>query len=247
MDRAEHEKYLSMDFPLRVRAESAACEVQFGKVDRPTHANTSWDAAKFEVCAHRWVDLSEPGFGVAVLNDGRYGHSLQGGGIRVSLLRAPSYPDPSADRGHHSVTLALLPHGPDRCDVLREAEALNQPLRFRPRAAAADGAAQGPTEGPVVGVGDERVGVSAVKLADDGSGDLIVRVWESVGDHVTTELTSSTPIGSVRRCNLLEESEADGHPLVSDGTARLELEPFQLLTIRLRRASSAPARSPATS
>ena len=107
-----------------------ACDIQFGHVMRPTHASTSWDAAKFEVCAHRYVDLSEPGFGVAVLNDGRYGHGVQDGGVRVSLLRAAKYPDPVQDHGRHRVTVGVLAHGAGLHDVLREAEALNTPLRM---------------------------------------------------------------------------------------------------------------------
>ena len=111
--------------PLDVHAREAACDIQFGHVMRPTHASNSWDAAKFEVCAHRYVDLSEPTFGVAVLNDGRYGHGVQDGGIRVSLLRAAKYPDPVQDHGQHRVTISVLPHGAGLHDVLREAEALN--------------------------------------------------------------------------------------------------------------------------
>ena len=115
--------------PIDVHAREAACDIQFGHVMRPTHASTSWDAAKFEVCAHRYVDLSEPSFGVAVLNDGRYGHGVQDGGIRVSLLRAAKYPDPVQDHGRHRVTVSVMPHGPGLHEVLRQAEALNLPLR----------------------------------------------------------------------------------------------------------------------
>ena len=102
-----------------MHAREAACDIQFGHVRRPTHASSPWDAAKFEVCAHRWVDVAEPGFGVAVLNDGRYGHCLYDGGVRVSLLRAAKYPDPDADHGRHRVTIAVLPHGAGLHDVLR--------------------------------------------------------------------------------------------------------------------------------
>ena len=129
VDWQEDEQLLSLMVPLDVHAREAACDIQFGHVMRPTHASSSWDAAKFEVCAHRYVDLSEPGFGVAVLNDGRYGHSVQDGGIRVSLLRAAKYPDPVQDHGRHRVTISVLPHGPGLHQVLREAEALNIPLR----------------------------------------------------------------------------------------------------------------------
>lgn len=236
IDWAEDEKYLSIDFPLDVRSDTATCEVQFGHVRRPTHASTSWDAAKFEVAAQRWVDLSETGFGVAVLNDGRYGHSVQSGGIRVSLLRAPNYPDPSADRGHHSVTVSLLPHGPGLAEVLTEAEALNTPLRIR-RAyndIGATGIADGPAA-PVVTVGDPRIGVSAVKLADDGSGDLVLRLWEGAGDRVRTAVELAAPASTVQRCNLFEEPYEDGHPALTDNAVQIDMRPFQLLTLRISR------------
>ncbi len=122
-----------MAFPLDVHTESASCDVQFGAVRRPTHASTSWDAAKFEVCAHRYVDLAEPAFGVAILDDGRYGHGVHArdgvNTVRVSLARAAKYPDPGADRGQHAVTLSVFPHGPGLDDVVAEAERLNVPIR----------------------------------------------------------------------------------------------------------------------
>ncbi|HEY5874629.1 MAG TPA: glycoside hydrolase family 38 C-terminal domain-containing protein, partial [Ilumatobacteraceae bacterium] len=129
IDWHDREKVLSIDVPLDIHADQAACGIQFGHVYRPTHRSTSWDAAKFEVCAHRWVDVAEPGFGVAVLDDGRFGHDVQDGGVRVTLLRSAIWPDLDADRGRHRTTVALLPHGPGLHDVLREAEALEHPLR----------------------------------------------------------------------------------------------------------------------
>ena len=151
VDWHEDEQLLSLMVPLDVRADEATCDIQFGNVRRPTHASSPWDAAKFEVCAHRFVDVAEPSFGVAVLNDGRFGHCLFDGGVRVSLLRAAKYPDPDADHGRHRVTIAVLPHGPGLYDVLAEAEALNMPLRLvgpptaRPHAADASGRRSSPS------------------------------------------------------------------------------------------------------
>ena len=141
VDWHEHEHLLSMVFPLDVRADTATCDVQFGSVRRPTHPTTSWDAAKFEVCAHRYVDIAEPDFGVAILNNGRYGHGVFDGQVRVSLLRAARYPDPDADQGRHAVDLAVYPHGSGLADVVREAERFNTPVRAV-RGSAADGRAR---------------------------------------------------------------------------------------------------------
>ena len=130
IDWHEDEKLLSLMVPIDVHTRDALCDIQFGHVRRPTHASSSWDAAKFEVCAHRYVDFAEPSFGVAVLNDGRYGHGVQDGGVSVSLLRAAKYPDPDADHGRHVVTISVLPHGAGLHEVMHEAEALNMPLRI---------------------------------------------------------------------------------------------------------------------
>jgi len=225
IDWQEDERLLSLDVPLDVRADTAACDIQFGHVMRPTHASSSWDAAKFEVCAHRFVDLSEPAFGVAVLNDGRFGHSLFHAGVRVSLLRAARYPDPDADRGTHRVTVSVLPHGPGLHAALHEAEALNMPLRV------VDGtAAEMPP--PVVVVDGPGVQLSAVKRADDGSGDLVVRLSEMCGAR--TRVTVRFPdrhVEQADRANLLEEPQAAVD--VTDGIVAVTLRPFELVTLRV--------------
>jgi len=236
LDWQHREHLLSMVFPFDVRADVASCGVQFGHVKRPTHASTSWDAAKFEVCAHRWVDVSEPSFGVAVLDDGRYGHGItdtagrqgaSGTAVRVSLARAARYPDPDADQGRHAVTLALFPHGPGLAEVVAEAERLELPLRVHP----GSGAAAGPLPAPPVTVTGDGVEVDAVKVADDGSGDVVVRLHEAVGDRTAISVATPRRIVAAASCNLLEESEH--HFEVSDGIVATTLRPFQLLTLRL--------------
>lgn len=227
-----HDEHLvSMAFPIDVRADEAACDVQFGVAQRPTHPSSPWDAAKFEVCAHRFVDLSEPSFGVAVLNDGRYGHCVFDGAIRVSLARAAKYPDPGADVGRHNVTLALLPHGPGLGEVRAAASRLNAPPRL-----VTGGAGTGHAT-PLVRVlgadgGDPCVGIDAVKLADDGSGDLIVRLHEACGDRAPITVSATNRIGEAWRCNLMEHPQRGEE--VGDGALALSLQPFELVTLRLR-------------
>jgi alpha-mannosidase len=224
IDWQEDEQLLSLLIPLDVHALEASCDIQFGHVRRPTHASTSWDAAKFEVCAHRFVDVAEPSFGVAVLNDGRYGHDLRGGAVRVSLLRAPKYPDPDADHGRHRVTIGVLPHGPGLHDVLHEAEALNVPLR-----AVTGSAATAPE--PLVTIDHPGVQLSAVKSADDGSGDMIVRLYEACGDRTAITVRVPFAVGTALRCNILEETV--GAFECSDGVVPITLRPFELVTLRL--------------
>jgi alpha-mannosidase len=213
--------------------------VQFGVVERPTHPSSPWDAAKFEVCAHRYVDFSEPDFGVAVLNTGRYGHALFGGAIRVSLARAAKYPDPGADHGHHEVTFAVLPHGPGLADVRAAASLLNAPLRLvRPTTQMNNDLESALCETPLIAVTEpsgehaDGVEIDAVKLADDGSGDLIVRIHEACGNRVRISIRGQHRVGAAWRCNLLEEPETGEE--VGDGIVTLTLRPFQLVTLRMR-------------
>jgi alpha-mannosidase len=167
---------LKARFPLAVRSDSASFECAFGVVRRPTHRNTTWDAAQFEVPGHRFVDLSEEGYGVALLNDGRYGHHALGNELGISLLRSPIWPDPLADEGHHEVTYALMPHAGSWLEggVLTEAQALNGPMPWRCVDAA------GPVCRPVIAVTGTPVVLSALKPAEDGQG-LVLRVYEPAG------------------------------------------------------------------
>ncbi len=221
------EHLVSLAFPVDVHTDAATCGVQFGAVARPTHASTSWDAAKFEVCAHRYVDLAEPSFGVAVLNDGRYGHAVLDGVVRVSVARAARYPDPRPDQGDHRVTVSLFPHGPGRADVVAEAERLNLPVRE-----VGDGAGAS-VPPPVVSVDGKGVEVDAVKLADDGGGDLVVRFHEACGDRAAVTVRADRRITAAWRCDLLEDPA--GAVDVSDGIVTLILRPYELVTLRLTR------------
>jgi alpha-mannosidase len=165
------------------------------------------------------------GWGAAVLNDGRYGHGLQDGGVRVSLLRAAKYPDPTQDHGRHQVTVALFLSGGHLPSVVREAERLNMPLRVVPAGTAA------PTA-PLVSIDGDGVELSAVKRADDGSGDLIVRMAEMCGVTAPVTVRGRSRIIDAHFCNLLEEPR-EGID-VADGIVAITLRPFQLITLRLK-------------
>src|SRR5205823_3390910 len=132
LDWQEREKFLKAAFPLDVHADRTAAEIQFGHVFRPTHTNTSWDAARFETFAHRWIHAGEAGYGVALLTDSTYGYDAVRAGtvttVRLSLVRAPTSPDPHADRGRHRFGYALLP-GATIADAVAEGYAVNLPLR----------------------------------------------------------------------------------------------------------------------
>ncbi len=213
---------LKARFPLAVRSPRATFETAFGVVDRPTHRNTSWDAARFEVPGHRFADLSEPGYGVALLNDGRYGHHALGDELGLSLLRSPVWPDPLADEGAQELTYALYPHagGWHEGGVLAEAEDLNRPLLAR-RSGAAAGSSLRPLR--IAGL---PAGLGALKVLEDGGG-LLVRVYEPHGAR--GRVVVDTPDGwrADAALDLLERPA---------GPPDFELEPFAVRTWRLSRA-----------
>ncbi|MFJ9024308.1 alpha-mannosidase [Streptomyces sp. NPDC102259] len=237
IDWHEAEKILKAAFPVDIRAPHSSAEIQFGHIQRPTHTNTSWEAARFEVSGHRWVHIGEPGYGVAVINDSTYGHDVsrtvrEDGGttttVRLSLVRAPRIPDPEADQGRHRFTYALLP-GASIEDAVAEGYSLNLPLRV---ADAAD-----TTPEPVVSVDGEGVTVEAVKLADDESGDVVVRLYESRGGRSTGTLRTGFPLAGAQVTDLLERP-LEPAVVGEDGTVGVVLRPFQILTLRLERAAT---------
>jgi alpha-mannosidase len=216
----ERHRFLKVAFPVSVRSTRATFEIQHGHLERPTITNTSWDEARFEVCGHRWADLSESGYGVALLNESKYGYDILGHTIRLSLLRAPGFPDPEADQGSHHFAYALVPHEGDLRDagVIAEAEHFNLPLSLL--------AGQG--DGRVVSVDRPGVSVEAVKWADR-SDAVVVRLCEVWGSRGPVRVTLHRPFMSVARTDLLERAVS---PLVGhDGTVELELRPFELVTL----------------
>ncbi|GAA1310798.1 glycoside hydrolase family 38 C-terminal domain-containing protein [Streptomyces sanglieri] len=237
IDWHEKEKLLKAAFPLDVRADHSSAEIPFGHVRRPTHANTSWDAAKFEICAHRFLHLGERGWGAAVVNDSTYGHEVtrdvraDGGTTttaRLSLLRAPRFPDPDADQGHHRLRYGFV-IGADIADAVREGYAFNQPERSLLGSAEVE---------PLVTADNETVVIEVVKLADDRSGDVVVRLYEAFGGRTRTVLTAGFPLASAAETDLLErepDPRRNTDAVQTDGRkVHLALRPFQILTLRLR-------------
>ncbi|WP_411139731.1 alpha-mannosidase [Streptomyces sp. x-80] len=243
VDWHETEKFLKAAFPLDVHAERYAAETQFGHLYRPTHTNTSWEAAKFEACAHRFVHLEEPGWGVALVNDSTYGHDVtrtvrddsdQGTTttVRLSLLRAPRFPDPETDQGLHQFRYALVP-GATIGDAVREGHRINLPERRITGAGAA---------APLVTVDNDAAVVTAVKLADDASGEVIVRLHEAHGGRAKAAVTAGFDLAGAVTTDLLERPTDDGPAIERDGnTVRMALRPFQIVTLRLTRAQGPTA------
>lgn len=218
----EDHRVMKAAFPVNVRSTRATYDIQYGHVERPTHYNTSWDYARFEVVAHKWADLSEEGYGVSILNDCKYGHNVYGNAMHITLLKSSKHPDTEADMGHHAFTYALLPHAGNAVqgDTIEESVCLNLPVHVLPGRAA--NAAHAET-------GSRSIYVDALKKAEDGD-DLILRVHECRGGRVECDFDPGFDIRGYIPCNLLEEPTGE---IIESEKIHISLSPFKLATYRL--------------
>jgi alpha-mannosidase len=222
---------LKASFPIDVLAPQATYEIQWGNVQRPTHRNTSWDWARFETCAQKWVDLSEGGYGASLLNDCKYGHDIQDNVIRLSLLRSPTVPDPEADQGQHRFAYSLLPHdgGWDERTVV-EAYALNDPLIVWATGRNTQQEKGDTKHESFISVDLPSVVIETIKQAEDGRG-VIVRLYESQRKRGEFTLTTAFPMAEAWRTDLLEEDQERLE--TQNRHVRFYIKPYQIVTLRL--------------
>lgn len=248
VDWRASERFLKVDIPMAIQADRAQYECQYGMVERPIQKNTRSDEAKYESCTHRFVRVADAGYAAAVVNASTYGSDVspihrntasgpvRGTMIRLSLLSSPLYPDPNTDKGVHEFAWSVVADA-SMPAVLDEANRLNAAVL--PAVPAFDPLAQlNPVDGVMV--------LDWIKLADDGSGDLILRVYEAVGGEAHARLAVNAALGkvTVRECSIMEDARldaelpaafADGDPSVARTAqgAMLSLHPFQLATLRV--------------
>jgi len=227
----ERSTLLKVAFPVDILSPLATYEIQWGSVQRPTHRNTSWDWARFESCAHKWVDLSEGGYGVSLLNDCKYGHDIQGNVLRLTLLRGPGVPDPAADYSEHRFTYSLFPHtgGWDE-RTQAGAYALNDPAIGWIAGKKAKAAGKGIDLRSLISVSTPNVIVETVKRAEDGQG-MILRLYESQRVRCKTGIRFPVPVKAAWITDLLEENINQLQTL--DQNLNLELKPYQIVTLRV--------------
>lgn len=226
VDWHEHQHLLKVHFPVDVHTDEATFEIQFGNLKRKVHTNTSWDVARFESCGQKWMDLSEGHYGVSLLNDCKYGHSVKDGSIGLTLIKSGIEPNPTTDQEEHFFTYALYPHaeGWQQAGTVREAYRLNQPaLSVR--------GGQAGTEYSLASVQPANVILETVKQAEDGNG-VIVRLYETENARTEACLTWNRPIASVEECNCIEEKQADA----AFESARIPfvIKPYEIKTFRIR-------------
>lgn len=246
VDWQEKQMLMKVAFPVAIRATRATYEIQFGAIERPTHWNTSWDYARFEVAAQRWADLSEGDYGVALLNDCKYGYDIKDNVMRLTLIKSAIRPDALADKGRHQFTYSLLPHagdwraaGADAGDgVIRQAADLNNPLQ-----AAVAPAAHGQTEPPAgpalplnfsfAEVDAEHVLIDTVKQAEDGDG-WIVRLYEAQQQRrQAVKMRFGAPPTRIAPCNLLELPVIDDSLQLAGSEAIFAINPYEIKSFRV--------------
>ncbi|KAA1467023.1 hypothetical protein DENSPDRAFT_876986 [Dentipellis sp. KUC8613] len=246
VDWHERHEFLKFELPLDIHSDVATYETPFGHVQRPTHRNTTWDAAKFEVCGHKYADLSEFGYGVAILSESKYGFSCLGNVLRISLLRAATAPDAEQDQGKHEFSWAVMPHQGHflESDVPIAGQLFNSPLhmRFIPDGSAA---AQVAPRAPFTLSGAKNVFLETIKrgdLDDDTKGrrTVVLRLYEAYGGHALVKLhvASSIAVQEAYVTNLLEDDiGAEPVELANAAqagvTAQLSFRGFEVKTVKL--------------
>ena len=227
VDWKEHQHLLKVHFPVNVHSDEAAFDIQFGNLTRKVHSNTSWDMARFESCGQKWIDLSEGHYGVSLLNDCKYGHSIKDGNMAITLIKSGIEPNPTTDQEEHYFTYALYPHKENwrQGGTVKEAYQLNQP------AYAINGGTFG-KETSLIGVDQENVMIETIKLAEDGNG-MIVRMYEFDNSltkaHITLE--DADRVKYIEECNLIEEKITKVQP-AGDGFD-IMIKPYEIKTYRI--------------
>ncbi|MBQ7329437.1 MAG: alpha-mannosidase [Oscillospiraceae bacterium] len=222
---------LKVAFPLDLHATEATYEIQYGHIRRSTHQNTSWDAARFEVCAHKWADISENGYGVALLNDCKYGHSAQGSTLELTVLKAGTYPNPEADLGEHTFSYSLLPHTGSlyQADVIGQAYSFNQPLLCKP---VEDSSGDLAETFSLASCDRKNIIIDTVKKAEADDG-MILRLYDSFDMRCTANVTVADGFTKAFLCDMmespLEQLPFDGH------TVTVPVKNFEIITLKFVR------------
>ena len=230
VDWKEHQQLLKVEFPISVNASEAVYDIQFGNVKRPTHENTSWDKAKFEVCAHKWADLSEGGFGVSLLNDCKYGYSIKNQTMSLSLIKSGIDPNPEADKEEHFFTYSILPHEGDFKEgyTVLEAYKLNVPLMVSCEEGSLSEKKE--VEMSFAKVDAKNVIIETIKKAEDGNGS-ILRVYEYENKRTKAKISLNCNFNKVAECNLLEDDICN---IKEEGNEfEFTINPFEIKTFRI--------------
>lgn len=225
VDWKEHQHLLKVHFPVNIHSDEATFDVQFGNLTRKVHTNTSWDMARFESCGQKWIDMSEGRYGVSLLNDCKYGHSVKDSNMAITLIKSGIEPNPMTDYEEHYFTYSLYPHNGNWRDggTVKEAYKLNQP------AYAVNGGALG-ANNSLISVNKDNVIIETIKEAEDGSG-IIIRLYECENSLTKARVNLGIKASSIKECNLIEE-EAESIPINEEGF-NIEIKPYEIKTYKI--------------
>ena len=232
IDWQERQALLKASFPFDLNVFETRAEIQFGHVKRPSHRNTSWDQARFETSMHRWVDMSEPDFGAAIINDCKYGYDAFEHTLRVTLLKGPVEPDPKADLGLHRFRYALLLHEgeQDISTVVRAAERFNNPVLVRGKIETVPTDIEHAESFSFARATNPNLTIETVKLAENGNG-IILRIYEHANRRALSRLEFGRPVESVTEVDMMESAVISQHVVAENGID-LAFRPFEIKTLR---------------
>jgi alpha-mannosidase len=225
VDWHEPKKLVKVAFPVDIRTTEVTYDIQYGNVKRPTHWNTSWDWARFESVGHQWVDISEKGYGVSLLNDCKYGHDIKDNVLRLTLLKTSTYPDPEADIGDHEFTYSLYPHRGDwyEGNTVKEAWSLNNPLSWDKRKMEQETFS-------LISTKNENIMIDAVKKAEDDH-EVIIRIHDFSGGREVVELESDRSILAWQECDLMENPIDEVN---QDDMIQVTVKPYEIKTLKVK-------------
>lgn len=229
IDWKESHTFMKSVFPMDIHTDEATYDIQYGNVKRKTHYNTSWDYAKFEVCMHKWLDISEDDYGVSVMNDCKYGCNVHDGRIGISMLKSATYPNPEADKEHHSFTFTIYPHTGDwkAAGTVKKAYQLNNPMIAVCKESANGSLTASYSQ---VSVDKENIRVEVVKEAMDSEA-VVIRMYECYNRRSEAEITFARPIKSIYECNMLEENDIS--IAFQKNSAKLQFKPYEIKTLKV--------------
>ncbi len=230
VDWKEHQILLKVAFPIDINVDKATYEIQYGNVERATHSNTSWDAARFEVCAQKWADLSEADFGVSLLNDCKYGHDIKEGVMRLTLIKSGIEPNPTTDQEEHKFTYSLYPHSGDwrQANTTQMAYKLNVPMYTKVEVAH-EGSLL--AQDSIAKVNKENVIIEVVKKAED-TDEIIIRMYEFHNKRSYVKLQLFSDIENVAECNLMEENSCDID--FKKNEIEFEIKPYEIKSFKIK-------------
>lgn len=228
-DWHEHHIFVKVAFPVEILSDKATYEIQYGAVERPAHTNTSWDKAKFEVCAHKWADFAEADYGVALMNNCKYGHDIHDGVMRLSLIKCGTYPDPEADQGEHKFIYSLMPHGKTwrEAEVANVAYALNNPLKVLK----SNGTGSLNDKFSFASCNKSNIIITVAKEADQ-SEDIVIRAYEATGVRTNAGFTLGFDFSDVDEVNMLENKVIGEVSKLENGFST-QFMPFEIKTFKI--------------